>query len=1364
MKINKKLCALIAGLAGVVLCVALMLFSCNGGSDVPVTEPSLADGETAAAEETSDVTEETAEGTTEDPTEETTEPEETTEATQASGNSTPGGTGGFQGGSSETTPPTTEPTEPEELIDAAAGSKELPYAENLTELPEALSTVLVPAGKTVSYQFFGGQGTVLTIADPDAYVVFGNKTYEPLEGVVTIPIPADAQELAPVSLTVGNRAAAEKDFELNFDYPLGSEQRPVVLAAIDQLQLQLGGEQGSTRYYSWTASDYGKLTLKAESVDPTDVLCTIGMTITSTDANGVTQVVTGTVTEAGTVIDMDANDQVIICVSVSPGGKEAEISIAGSFEPTLGTLSNPIAIPDVLIPTQATLVPGETTYYSGWAAGMELTITAAQDLALVYEGQTFLPDDNGVITVTFPAGSGMGPAAQTVFGLTVSAEEARAYTLTFAYPAGHPQNPAELAMGENNASIAANDENGYNYVWTAEGNGKLTITMTSEAWQYILNNETAGVYGDICDSSLDPSVAVSVLDVAEGDLITLNVNGFDPEDPWAYPGGTVTFTALYQEEAGTEDNPIWITDPSKPVTVEVPAHSSVYLTGRIFDVTMTAENAVGASVTLNSTTYGANVEGLLQVDFPEAASMGRPQPVVFMLNNGTDADAVYSLVFHYPLGVPQNPDQLKLGENKAQLEANATDGYIFNWTAPADGTLSLAMSGDGWQFTVSNVTAGIYGDNNMSDADPLVTSETIAVSEGDLVTVLVNTYTPESFDTPAGEVVFTVEFESSLGTLVNPIPIVDEDQEDGSTITFTTPSQTAGKPVYYGYRASGFDLVITGEGDFTATYNGTVYPAENGKVIIPKFKAADMYSTAVVAIEGAGVFAMKMEPPMGGVDNPAPLNVTDYSGNIATLDGGSEGYYYTYTAEEDGTLTLTAFGEENPNGYQITVYNLTTYLMSEILDQTVGETMTVELKAGDTIQVIVNTFDEQDPLGAAPAGTVVFDASILPPLGTMDNPVLILDDNWDDGEVITFTTAAQTAGSSVYYSMSRAPGYDLVITGTGSFTAMYGGNTYTAQAGTLTIPGFKVDPAYGAAVLSLEGEGCFQFRIEPPVGTAANPVTLNVAEQKANVASLEAGSDGYYFLFTSDAAGQLTLTAEAADNPNGYQISAVSLMTYVSTEILDQTTGSALVIEVAAGDQIEISVNTFDAEVPFETPAGVVTFTAAFAPDPAAAAMEEFEGTKMPAEPAAISLGEGQVLGYLDLTKTEPYELVLDETTGYFHLNTLNGPVIYVNLGTAEENEAPYLSLKALMETGEAFGTGNVSFVTCLKQYIACADPETGLYPLTEDLAYMLQKGGEAMGWWNAASENYLFGALAQEELTLNPENGWLFACCVIGW
>ena len=71
------------------------------------------------------------------------------------------------------------------------------------------------------------------------------------------------------------------------------------------------------------------------------------------------------------------------------------------------------------------------------------------------------------------------------------------------------------------------------------------------------------------------------------------------------------------------------------------------------------------------------------------------------------------------------------------------------------------------------------------------------------------------------------------------------------------------------------------------------------------------------------------------------------------------------------------------------------------------------------------------------------------------------------------------------------------------------------------------------------------------------------------------------------------------------------------------------------------------------------------------------------------------------------------------------------------------------------------SYSELLLEYIELADTETGVYPLTEDLKYIIQQRGEYVGWWDAESPNFIFkDATGLPVEGLNTEIAWLFMCC----
>jgi hypothetical protein len=56
-------------------------------------------------------------------------------------------------------------------------------------------------------------------------------------------------------------------------------------------------------------------------------------------------------------------------------------------------------------------------------------------------------------------------------------------------------------------------------------------------------------------------------------------------------------------------------------------------------------------------------------------------------------------------------------------------------------------------------------------------------------------------------------------------------------------------------------------------------------------------------------------------------------------------------------------------------------------------------------------------------------------------------------------------------------------------------------------------------------------------------------------------------------------------------------------------------------------------------------------------------------------------------------------------------------------------------------------------------DQNKMVYPLTDDLVYILKNGGEFRGWWaSSGSGNIIYAA----KPNLNSEIAWMWACCYI--
>lgn len=166
-------------------------------------------------------------------------------------------------------------------------------------------------------------------------------------------------------------------------------------------------------------------------------------------------------------------------------------------------------------------------------------------------------------------------------------------------------------------------------------------------------------------------------------------------------------------------------------------------------------------------------------------------------------------------------------------------------------------------------------------------------------------------------------------------------------------------------------------------------------------------------------------------------------------------------------------------------------------------------------------------------------------------------------------------------------------------------------------------------------------------------------------------------------------------------------------------------------------------------------------------------------KPSKYTLPEGAVIQEFDLT-AETYTLVYNENDKFYHLNTADGPIVLVRLLSANAYTGfPFgnillganIGVHHYDENGEL--VEKIKYNDCIQQYLGTitgsgenmkftggmCDDQEGVYPLTKDLALILQDYGTYKGYWEEGSLEYLFG----DVVGLNVENAWLFACCYLG-
>ena len=167
---------------------------------------------------------------------------------------------------------------------------------------------------------------------------------------------------------------------------------------------------------------------------------------------------------------------------------------------------------------------------------------------------------------------------------------------------------------------------------------------------------------------------------------------------------------------------------------------------------------------------------------------------------------------------------------------------------------------------------------------------------------------------------------------------------------------------------------------------------------------------------------------------------------------------------------------------------------------------------------------------------------------------------------------------------------------------------------------------------------------------------------------------------------------------------------------------------------------------------------------------EPWEIYKKTAELEAYTLPEGYVLGEFDITESsDKYNLVYNETDGFYHLDSKDGPLVLVRLAEDCDYIACFATMLDRSGVSKFFFDENdefvkkVSYSECLLEYIEYVDENEGVYPLTEDLKHIIQSRGEYVGWWDIESNGYIYkDANGVNDPSINPDIAWLMMCCYI--
>ena len=162
--------------------------------------------------------------------------------------------------------------------------------------------------------------------------------------------------------------------------------------------------------------------------------------------------------------------------------------------------------------------------------------------------------------------------------------------------------------------------------------------------------------------------------------------------------------------------------------------------------------------------YDENVKVLVNGEAVDGEANLVKGDVVTLINASAEEYVAYPRCVPVIKGTMSNPFIIDvLGDITANVTediAMDSGAAFYTYTATADGKIVFTMLTEtNWTYTVNNITAGIYGDTQWSDSDPVLKTWTVDVKAGDEVQISVAPYNPDDpWAVPTGEIKFNVRF------------------------------------------------------------------------------------------------------------------------------------------------------------------------------------------------------------------------------------------------------------------------------------------------------------------------------------------------------------------------------------------------------------------------------------------------------------------------------------------------------------------------------------------------------------------------------------------------------------------------------
>lgn len=557
-------------------------------------------------------------------------------------------------------------------------------------------------------------------------------------------------------------------------------------------------------------------------------------------------------------------------------------------------------------------------------------------------------------------------------------------------------------------------------------------------------------------------------------------------------------------------------------------------------------------------------------------------------------------------------------------------------------------------------------------------------------------------------------------------------------------------------------LVIYGSENTYLDNGMQIFYPDQYNTIERTLPAGSVYTLKLGTFSAEGEMAIVMAESMapGTMANPAELVIGE---NVANIPA-SEGYYFTWTATEEGTLTISVDANSTDwtfgiNGERAdgTYYYGDTHFASDN-----DSSESVAVKPGDVFQVIVGTESWE-------AGSVTLNAAFV--AGTTgggegdgeeggdvggdtdpDALVSVTDEPVKADEPWVYTFTAVTTGT-LNIKNSEGVCYKIFgLEGPDSESLRYTSSQYSAGteadyrvevAGEITVKVWAYD--YG----EVDGNISVTLTFTPDEGEQ------EVQKEEYIVSDIMLGLGDNSLTLDENA---ITTIYEFRPEETGVYVFTVNNQTALvgywgagSFFVWDQTENKTNTLEQelnAVGQSIMVGVSGVEGEF---------TLTVEKKGDAEEIVNVEYEdyvNTHFPDSSNNLVLGEGEELVRVDISEAVT---VVKGEDGFYHMGTADGPILYVDLDNemATMTDAYYGSMGAITLRGQLRDAdGNIlkayNFLGSLKAYIDAKDDE-GMYPMTEDLVIFLKAYGGVNGWFMPGLS--AFDAINADH---NADSAWL--------